>query len=273
MRISYDKEKLQKIIEDFSKITGIDISVLDSKLNLIAHYNNSYEFCKTVQKITTGIEKCRCSDMELFDLCKKDLNSQRHICHAGLVDITIPILKNSTPVAFLLLGRIRNTESFSNIFNRIDWLKKDYSILEKEFLNLKFFSETQIESLIDILTSITKLILDENLIKTEHNELAERIDEFIDENLFKKLTIEVLCKELCVSKNMLYNIFRYELNSTVNNYISLKRLEKVKYLLKNSSLSLSEIQEKCGIGSYTYFFKLVKENTGMTPNEYRKLRL
>ena len=48
------------------------------------------------------------------------------------------------------------------------------------------------------------------------------------------------------------------------------KLDHAKYLLKNSNFSVSDIISKVGYSNLSYFYRQFKEDTGVTPDEYRK---
>ena len=47
------------------------------------------------------------------------------------------------------------------------------------------------------------------------------------------------------------------------------RVDRAKELLQEDYLSLDEISERCGFSSLSYFCRIFKESTGMTPGEFR----
>lgn len=56
-------------------------------------------------------------------------------------------------------------------------------------------------------------------------------------------------------------------------YLLDRKMEQVCMLLKNSDLSVSEIQMRVGLQNETYFYKKFREIYGQTPGEYRASRL
>ena len=64
--------------------------------------------------------------------------------------------------------------------------------------------------------------------------------------------------------------FHKEFNTTLTAYITSKRVDQAKYLLKNTNLSIAEIAEQVGIPNISYFYRQFKKATGKTPQHYRK---
>lgn len=270
MNIHYNAEKLQKIIEDFSNITGLDIVVVDNAYHKIAGSYKGCNFCKMIQNTDEGEKRCVCSDKELLALCRKSNKLETHICHAGLTDMAVPIQKNNLVLGYILFGRIRNTEKFSDIYNCISWISCDYENLNQEFRKLKYYNATQIESIANVATAITAYILSEGMLNEEYNSMTNKIMTCIDDNLTLDLSVDFLCRELNISRNILYEHFHSSFRCTVNEYICQKRLEKAKRLLIETDFPVSDIAELSGIRNYTYFFRLMKKYVGVTPQQYRK---
>ncbi|SDB19973.1 MULTISPECIES: response regulator [unclassified Butyrivibrio] len=64
--------------------------------------------------------------------------------------------------------------------------------------------------------------------------------------------------------------FHKEFETTLTAYINSKRMDQAKYLLKNTTMSISDIAEQVGIPNTSYFYRQFKKTTGQTPQQYRK---
>ena len=53
-------------------------------------------------------------------------------------------------------------------------------------------------------------------------------------------------------------------------YITIRRIEKSKSILKDTDLPIIEIADKCGYDNISYFNRMFKRITGFSPTEYRK---
>ena len=59
---------------------------------------------------------------------------------------------------------------------------------------------------------------------------------------------------------------------TIERYIILQKLEKIKELLIYNELNLSQISRRLGYSSVQHLSSQFKKNTGMTPSEFKKLQ-
>lgn len=65
-------------------------------------------------------------------------------------------------------------------------------------------------------------------------------------------------------------LFNKTVGLSIPNYVNSFRINKAGYMLRNSSLKVEEIAQKCGFQTPSYFIKLFGELSGLSPGEYRK---
>ena len=272
MKINYDTDKLEKIVKDFANITGLSIAVIDLDFNYVITTipdNEAHEYCKILQKYPEGKRKCVECDKLLLSECSKKKEFVSKICHAGICDSVMPVIKDDIMLGYIMLGRMRKEKDYSNVINKISWCEEKNN-LEKHFLNVSYYDEAKVKSAAGIAVMLVSYILLADMIKLEKNETGEKVAAYIEENIQKDLTIPTLCRLFNISKNKLYECFRKSNNMSVNRYISKIRVEKAVALLKKTDLPVYEISEKVGIDNYTYFCRMIKRITGKTPLEIRK---
>ena len=267
VKIRYDTEKLKKTVKDLSSVTGLTIAIKDLGNNyLCTAYPEGDSFCACIQSVDEGRFKCQCSDDSMESVCLRERKPYSHVCHAGLIDTTVPILRKDVVVGFVIIGRVRPGQDFSEISHLLSWMPNDrFSELEKCYECLSYFTKEQLESLVSLVSGLVF----EDAIEVEFDSDVERIADYIDNNLGESLTLECLCRRFFVSKNYLYRCFSLKFGMTVGEYISSKRLSLAADMLKNSKDSARAVAETVGYPNYTHFTKVFKKRMGMTPTEYR----
>lgn len=114
------------------------------------------------------------------------------------------------------------------------------------------------------------------LIEEKKNLLVERVKTLIRQTIHhsqKPLKVtwsEMIAGELHYEYNYISNLFTATEGSTIEQYIIKQKVEKVKELLINDELSLSEIAWELGYSSNAYLANQFKKVTGMTPGAFRK---
>lgn len=101
-------------------------------------------------------------------------------------------------------------------------------------------------------------------------EIIDKVKKLITENLSADLQRDELAAMVHVSPGYLGRSFKKETGMSLSDYITKKRLAMAKQLLAKTSLSITDISNRVGMNYASYFTKLFKEQTGMTPQEYRQ---
>lgn len=78
-----------------------------------------------------------------------------------------------------------------------------------------------------------------------------------------------LAERAGVSESYLATRFKAETGMTLSRWLRLRRIGRAKALLIRDELSTSQVAEQVGILDVSYFIRLFKRETGLTPGEYR----
>lgn len=90
-------------------------------------------------------------------------------------------------------------------------------------------------------------------------------DHFQDEDI----SLNRVAKEVNISANYLSAVFSQEMHTTFVEYLTAKRMEKARSLLRSSDLRSGEIALAVGYKDPHYFSFLFKKTQGCTPRDYR----
>ncbi|MDD4689599.1 MAG: AraC family transcriptional regulator [Eubacteriales bacterium] len=94
--------------------------------------------------------------------------------------------------------------------------------------------------------------------------------DYIAKNYTNKITLDDLSSKTFVSKQTIIDKFNKNTKMTPMMYIQKIRLDKSKYLLVNSDLTIGEIAENIGFDNIYYFSNTFKKFFGISPLQYRK---
>lgn len=83
-------------------------------------------------------------------------------------------------------------------------------------------------------------------------------------------SLEELAKRFFISKSYLSRIFREVTSFTVNEFKNVSRIKKSQQLLASSDYSITEISDVLGFENLTYYERVFKKYSGMSPLKYRK---
>ncbi len=100
---------------------------------------------------------------------------------------------------------------------------------------------------------------------------SQQILSYIDRNCTNpSLSLDVLASEFGYSLQYLSLYIKRETRVGFSEYITRKRIEKAKEMLRKTEMTVKEIAEECGYSYSNYFIKVFSKKTGMTPQEWRE---
>lgn len=104
-----------------------------------------------------------------------------------------------------------------------------------------------------------------------HNsKLVRAARDYIFDHINEPISTDALAAFLRMNRTYLCNLFMRETGMTVNHYIASVKIDEAKRLMRVTHKSIAEIAEYLGFSSQSYFQKVFKKYTGVTPGEYRK---
>lgn len=92
---------------------------------------------------------------------------------------------------------------------------------------------------------------------------------YISAHYMEKLTLRDLAANLYLNDTYLSKLFRQELNTSFTDYLNNTRIEHSIELMRSTDKSLLEIAGLVGFDDQSYFTKIFKKITGMTPRQYK----
>ena len=83
------------------------------------------------------------------------------------------------------------------------------------------------------------------------------------------LDIDDIATRLGYSRSVFYRRIKALTNIAPNDFLRTYRLKRAAEMLTSSSASLSEVSDRTGFSSYSYFSKVFKKQFGLSPKDYR----
>lgn len=93
---------------------------------------------------------------------------------------------------------------------------------------------------------------------------------YIYDQRFSRITHESIAGHAGISPNYLSVIFKKETGVPVNEYIQQIKIEEAKNMIMFSDTPLSEIGSLLSFSDQSYFTKIFKKHTGLTPKQYQQ---
>lgn len=97
----------------------------------------------------------------------------------------------------------------------------------------------------------------------------QKVMTFIRKSIYEKMTISQLSGICNLSDDHLIKLFKKETGSTPLQYINHKKIEKAQLILAFNDMPIKNVAYALSFENHSYFNRLFKATTGMTPQEYR----
>lgn len=97
-----------------------------------------------------------------------------------------------------------------------------------------------------------------------------RVLEYIDDNLHRNITLEELAGVAARSKYHFARLFTASLGMSPLRYVTHRRIEAARRMLRESGMSVAEVAVACGFASQSHMTTVFKKSVGVTPAAFRK---
>jgi len=146
------------------------------------------------------------------------------------------------------------------------------AMIEINNLHIKSIQETKNN---EELTDTLHRIIDETAAQIvsfqgiHHASALKKAKLYIMENFNRKISLDEIAKASGFSAPYFSTIFKKEMGENLSSYLNRLRVEKAKILFSDTSLPLSAIAHACGFEDQSWFSKIFKHYTGISPGKYR----
>ena len=258
----YNVRELKRLLKDFYLLTGIKICVYDGEGREVCYYPERFtEFCRCLREDGAMNARCRESDRSALARCLCTGQTQIYTCHAGLTECIAPVTVRGAIGGFIVIGQIREQNARPN--EGLD------DALARLYEALPVISREKIAAAVHILEACAGYEQLRRFVEEGELSLHEKLEKYVGANLTADLEVNALCSVLHVSRRELYRVARESFGCTPAEFVRERRLACAAELLRTTSLPVSVIAERCGIGDYNYFSKLFRLRYDLSPRAYR----
>ena len=211
------------------------------------------------------------------------IKAQKHIPDLIISDVIMPemvgtelcaqikqnISTSHIPV-ILLTARTSLIYKFEGLESGADdYISKPFNITEFKLRVKNLLESTQ--RLKDKFSSETGLLPNELTVSTLDENLLKKAMDIVEENIANiEFDIPAFCRELGVSRTILFSKIKAWTNFTPNEFINEIRLKRAALFLEKYEINISEVSYKVGFRDPKYFSKCFQKKYGETPSKYGK---
>ena len=106
-------------------------------------------------------------------------------------------------------------------------------------------------------------------VPSKNSEIVKKAIQYISQNFANPLSLEDVADQVHLNPTYFSTMFKQSTGSSFKEYLNMVRIEESKRLLANTDYSLIDIAVATGFEDQSYFSKVFKKFTGLTPKQYR----
>ena len=189
--------------------------------------------------------------IEMLDRLKKDLRTSH---------IPVVVLTAKADIASRLNGLERGADAYLvKPFN-----KEELMVQLRSLIGLR-------ERLLERYSAIDNLNYSEDKEFQREDEFMKKIREILNANLDnEKFDIQMMCREISMSRTQLYRKFRSLTDKTITEYLRSIRLHRARELLLTSDMTVAEVAYRTGFKNLSHFSRVFTREFKVNPSDSRK---
>jgi len=276
MNSVFNLKELERLLEDFYRITRIRITVFDDKFREVVSYPaDRPEFCRLIRSCDEGRSACSRCDAEACAYAARQAQTHIYRCHAGLTEAIMPLHVGKVVAGYLLFGHVFAYESIDEgwevIKKRCRIYPVDPALLKETLGCMPQISHEYIRSAARVLHMTASFLVMERMATLKEDSMSSKLDTYIRENYTKPINADEICRILGVGRSKLFKISQELYGCGVAAQLRSMRMEKARLLLTDRpDMSIAEIAGECGYQDYNYFISVFSRTFGTPPNAMRK---
>ncbi|OHD59840.1 MAG: hypothetical protein A2096_12480 [Spirochaetes bacterium GWF1_41_5] len=287
-------QSFYELMQVFKELTGFNIAVNFKDEEIISRQQNKNkiflnfkghrnDFCNNIKIFNNRTNGCNKYDLkkrgEKAELLKKPFIDE---CPFGVLELVIPFICRNEYIATIFCGQFCKYPSRSRGLDEVICNPKnrhlDKTAVEKAY---KHFTYIPSEKLIKIgnFLHMALYAAGEELFysgieekkRMNANSLIKAAIHYIENSEQPVYSLHEIAHKLEISGEHLSRLFKKQMKQNFIDYVNEVKISKAQSMLKFTSLSIVEIALEIGFSKASYFGKIYKKITGVTPSYSRKV--
>lgn len=234
LRDIIDEEFQHEVEHFFGFATGFGVVFIDNDGYHLGEGSNFCDFCNQINSTENGRRCCASSNKRATTIGLQTQKPSIYICHAGLINIEIPLIYENCCVGAITAGQVlcldANDYPFDPLSSKMNWLESEK--LATSFKKIKTVSLKQVEATSTALYNISNYIVQNVAYNKIQKQLAEQKAQLIEyerkqfelQHLLKLAQLDMLEKQ--VTPHFMFNVI-----NTTSRLISMNQGDTAKEML------------------------------------------
>ena len=235
--------------------------------------------CKLIRSTQEGKARCEACDRRFHFKAADARRPLRYKCHAGFVDMAIPIVVQGNHVATISCGQVLTAPhgrlEEKRLLKRLEWLDIPEERIRKAYYKATFLPEKTIRHVMSLQSIFARQLCESAYQLRELSARLEREDirrarEYMGKNFRNGgMQLSEVAQHADLSPAHFCIVFRKTTGMHYSRHLQDLRVCEARRLLSETEKSISEICHACGFNSLTHFNRVFRGIEHCSPSQYR----
>lgn len=127
-----------------------------------------------------------------------------------------------------------------------------------------------IQEMQEAISAIADQFKQDNLPKSEKDQLVKQMEKYVDEHLDQPLSVSDVAESMYMNADYLSRLFKSKKGISLKEYIVTEKMHAAQILLQTTNLPISIIASKLGYDNFSYFSQVYRKVMGVSPTSEKK---
>jgi AraC-like DNA-binding protein len=236
--------------------------------------------CCIIRGTTEGARRCKECDRRHHAMAGAAGVAHVYPCHAGFIDMAIPVMIHGTHVATVSSGQVLperpSPAAFARMARHLRWLKAPPKRLRAAYNRAPWMPRSRLNEVMKLLELFARQMYSSawriRELEASHEHPAIRAARTLVEKRYTdpEFTLGETAEVAGLSAAHFSHLFHKITGVTFTGYVQSRRIEAAKQLLHETDRSITEVCFACGFNSLTHFNRVFRRGTGGSPSEFRR---
>lgn len=287
------QKQLEKLLKCLHSCLELPILVLDETGAALCGYGLPLSFCQSFKKLlprhSSTEDSCQKLHAESGKRAMKSGVPFIFSCHANLRHLSFPLNSGRHPLGALLIGPFLtekpDPEMFVDISERYSPGARELLKLYKEAGEIPIISPERAEQISWLISYLFMPFLspdvsasqdaagyseeEDDAVSKKGNGVIENAIAYMKQHFDSPITLQETAGYVDLNPSYFSTLFKQSCGLSFKEYLNYIRIEESKKLLTSTDRSILDIAIDIGFEDQSYFTKVFKKYTGLTPKQYR----
>lgn len=279
-----ESREFRRFFEIARELTGILVVLISpdgSKRKVLYPLEIETPLCRLIHASPAGYETCVATDRSHIQKAVSRKKALYYYCHAGLVDMVVPVFVNDNHVATMNCGQVLSEppskKGFQQLCQKVGHFHFPAESLRKAYFSSPHCSAERIKSIMKLFAFFAEYFAEVSWrlkqMKQKESLPAERGQRYIHEHFREPLKLAEIARAASLSPAYFSTLFHHLTGMTVMACLQQTRVNAARELLTKSSERVTNIALDIGFNNLTHFNRVFHNLTGCSPREYRRKHL